>query len=46
MFILPNFCLKNIIFINLNMFEIARSIIQNSIKLKSKVVNHQSSFPS
>ena len=37
----PNFCLINIIFINPNLFKIAKDIIENSIKLKFKIANHQ-----
>ena len=42
--ILPSFCLINVIFINLNIFIIAKNAVQNSIKLKYKIVNHHNNF--
>ena len=45
MFISPNFCSTNVIFINSNIFKIAKIAVQNSIKLKFKIVNHQNDFP-
>ena len=40
----PNFYSTNIIFINPNMFEIAKNTIQNSIKLEFKITDHQNNF--
>ena len=41
MFIIPNFYLINIIFINPNTFKIAKIAVQNLIKLKFKNFHHQ-----
>ena len=40
MFTLPNSCLTNVIFINLNTFKIAKNAVQISIKLKFKTVDY------